>query len=242
MQKRNNTISVVMPVKDEKDNITWTINNIVKYVKPQYEIIVVYDSDKDSTIPVVKKLITKYPNVRLIKNDYGPGVVKATLKGFDEARGNILIMMAADRTDDPKTINIMYQKIIDGYDIVCPTRYSKGGKVVGKITIKSILSRLSGISTPYILGIPTSDLTYSYKMFKKEILKKIKIESKGGFEFAEELLIKAYFSGYKITEVPTLWVDRTYGKSKFKVAAWLPRYLYWYLWGLSQRIKRNWIS
>ncbi|OGM33522.1 hypothetical protein A3D00_00110 [Candidatus Woesebacteria bacterium RIFCSPHIGHO2_02_FULL_38_9] len=242
MQKRNNTISVVMPVKNEKDNITWTINNIVKYVKPQYEIIVVYDSDKDSTIPVVKKLITKYPNVRLIKNDYGPGVVKATLKGFDEARGNILIMMAADRTDDPKTINIMYQKIIDGYDIVCPTRYSKGGKVVGKITIKSILSRLSGISTPYILGIPTSDLTYSYKMFKKEILKKIKIESKGGFEFAEELLIKAYFSGYKITEVPTLWVDRTYGKSKFKVAAWLPRYLYWYLWGLSQRIKRNWIS
>jgi len=231
-----------MPVKNEKDNITWTINNIVKYVKPQYEIIVVYDSDKDSTIPVVKKLITKYPNVRLIKNDYGPGVVKATLKGFDEARGNILIMMAADRTDDPKTINIMYQKIIDGYDIVCPTRYSKGGKVVGKITIKSILSRLSGISTPYILGIPTSDLTYSYKMFKKEILKKIKIESKGGFEFAEELLIKAYFSGYKITEVPTLWVDRTYGKSKFKVAAWLPRYLYWYLWGLSQRIKRNWIS
>ena len=70
----------------------------------------------------------------------------------------------------------------------------------------------------------------------EEILKNIKIESKGGFEFAEELLIKAYFKGYKVCEVPTVWIDRTFGKSKFKLFKWLPKYAYWYLWGIGKRL------
>ena len=74
-------------------------------------------------------------------------------------------------------------------------------------------------------------------MFRKQILDKINIQSKGGFEFAEELLIKSHFQGAKIIEIPTLWVDRKYGKSKFKLITWLPRYLYWYLWGMAQRLK-----
>ena len=229
-------LSIVMPVKDEKENIEWVITEIAKYLKPRHEILVVYDTDTDNTLPVVRRLQKLYANIKIIKNNYGKGVVAATLKGFDKSNGEILVMMAADRTDDVKTLNIMYKKILQGYDIICPTRYSKGGKVVGKTSIKSLLSRLAGTTTPFILNIPTSDLTYSYKMFKKEILKNIKIESKGGFEFAEELLIKAHHLGYKIIEVPTLWIDRTYGKSKFKLMKWLPRYIYWYTWGFKKRI------
>jgi dolichol-phosphate mannosyltransferase len=235
-KKTKDLLSIIAPVKDEKDNIEWTVKNIRKIVKPNYEILIIYDSKDDSTLPVVKKLMKKDKRIFLKRNKKGRGVLNAIKTGFEEAKGNILVMMAVDRTDDPKTINTMHKKIIEGYDMVCPTRYSIGGKVEGKISIKSLLSRISGISTPVLLGIPTSDLTYSYKMFKKEILEDIKIESKGGFEFAEELLIKAHFAGYKITQVPTYWVDRKYGKSKFLLKAWLPRYLYWYFWGIRKRI------
>ena len=239
MYQQKPEISIILPVKNERKNLAWTVDKIRKVVRPKFELIIVYDDEKDNTLPVARKLVSRHRNIRLVRNDFGKGVVNATLKGFNTARGEILVMMAADRTDDPKTLNSMYEKIEQGYDIVCPTRYSKGGRIVSKVTLKSVLSRLSGITTPYLLGIPTSDLTYSYKMFKKEILKSIKIESRGGFEFAEELLIKGYFAGFKVTEVPTFWVDRKYGKSKFKLMKWLPKYIYWYLFGVSQRFKRS---
>jgi dolichol-phosphate mannosyltransferase len=231
-------LSIVAPVKNEKNNIEWTITEIEKYVKPSHEILIIYDSDKDTTLKVAKKLAIKYKNIKLIKNNYGNGVLNATKKGFDLAKGYAVVMMAADRTDDPKTINLMFNKIKAGYDLVCPTRYSKGGKVKGKLNLKSVLSRFAGLSTPYLLGIPTSDLTYSYKMFRKNILNNINIESKGGFEFAEEIVIKSFLNGYKICEVPTEWNDRIYGKSKFKLLNWLPKYIYWYIFGVIGRIKK----
>ena len=235
--KKGTLLSIIIPVKNEQDNIAWTIEKIKRTVTANNEILIIYDSPKDNTLPIVRKLKASNKNLLLIENTKGDGVLNAIKMGITKANGEIIVVMAADRTDDPKIIDKMYQKILAGFDMVCPTRYSKGGKVVGPTNIKSLLSRLSGITTPFLLGIPTSDLTYSYKMFRKQILDKIRIESKGGFEFAEELLIKSHFSGAKIIEIPTLWVDRKYGKSKFKLVTWLPRYIYWYLWGMTMRLK-----
>lgn len=145
--------------------------------------------------------------------------------------------MAADRTDDPETINHMYKKISGGYDIVCPTRYGSGGTVKGPLTVKSLLSRMAGLSTPFVLGIPTTDLTYTFKMFRKNIMNTIHIESEGGFEFSEEMVIKAFAAGYSVAEIPTRWVDRAFGKSKFQLTTWLPGYVYWYIWGIGARVK-----
>ncbi len=233
----NQFLTIIAPVKDEQENIEWTVDRIEKTVTPNHEILIVYDSDKDKTLPVAKKIKKKNKRLRLIKNTKGYGVLNAIKTGINKSRGEIIVIIAVDRTDEPRTINKMYNKILMGYDVVSPTRYSMGGKVIGKNTIKSILSRLAGITTPFLLGIPTSDLTYSFKMFRKSVLNKIKIESMGGFEFAEELIIKSHFAGFKIIEVPTVWIDRKYGKSKFKLASWLPRYIYWYFWGISMRIK-----
>ncbi len=229
-------ISIVAPVKNEKGNLQWSIDKLFQKVHYRFEVIIVYDTDNDNSLPEARRLTKKYKNVKVIKNNLGPGVVNATLKGFKESIGEYLVMMAVDRTDDPCTINSMYEKIQQGYDVICPTRYSKGGKVFGKLSIKSLLSRLSGITTPYLLGIPTSDLTYSYKLFRKNILNEIKVESRGGFEFAEELVIKCFLKGYKICEVPTVWTDRSYGKSKFMLYKWLPKYIYWYVYGIAGRI------
>lgn len=236
LMNKKSFMTIIIPVKDEQDNISWIIEKLEKIVLAIYEVLIIYDSENDKTVPIVKQMSKRYKNLHLLKNIYGYGVLNAIKTGIKKSHGEVLVIMAADRTDDPRTINKMYHKILQGYDVICPTRYSKGGEVIGKISLKSILSKLSGLSAPLFLGVPTSDLTYSFKMFRKRILSEIEIESKGGFEFAEELLIKSHFAGFKIIEVPTIWIDRKYGKSKFMLIAWLPQYIYWYLFGISKRI------
>jgi len=232
-------LSIIIPVYNEADNIGKLINKINKQVTSPHQLILVYDFDEDNTVPVVKKLQKKQKNIRLIKNNVGDcqGVMNAIKTGFKLVKSGAVVVTMADLADEPKTINAMFKKIQQGYDVVCGSRYSKGGKKIGGPIIKSWLSKLSGLLTPIMLGIPTKDVTNAFKMYRKKVLDSIKIESEGGFEIAMEIVIKAHAKGFKITEVPTTWHDRTSGESRFKLIAWLPRYVHWYVWGMRQRLK-----
>lgn len=232
-------ISIIVPVYNEGSNITLFIQALERAIEIKHEIIIVYDFDQDDTVPVAKKLQHKFSNIKLIKNNLGRGLINACKTGFREARGNFIVVMPGDLADDPKTINNMYKLAKQGYDIVCGTRYSKGGKQLGGGLMKTILSKIAGLATPLLLGIPTSDLTNGFKMYRKSLLDKINIESKGGWEFAMEILIKAHFMGFKITETPSTWKERSFGKSKFKLYKWLPGYIYWYSWGIFQRLIKS---
>jgi glycosyltransferase involved in cell wall biosynthesis len=234
---RGELLSIIVPIYNEKKNIRDFFWAVIKYIKCNYELIFVYDFEEDDTLPYIRKHLKNCPRIKLVRNFHGTGVVGAVRTGIKKARGDILIVMAADMTDNPKVIDLMYAKIAEGYDIVAPTRFSKGGIVLGKKDLKSLLSKIAGITTPYILGIPISDLTYSFKMFRGGILKKISINSIGGWEFAEELVIKSYHEGYRIAEIPYTWIDRKRGRSKFKLLKWLPNYIYWYVWGIYKRFK-----
>lgn len=231
-------ISIIVPVYNEGSNIALFLQALEKAVKIKHEVLVIYDFDDDDTIPVVKKLQKKITNIKLIKSNFGPGIINACKTGFLKARGDFIVVMPADLTDDPLTINNMYNKAMKGFDIICATRYSRGGKQIGGKLLKTTMTRIAGITTPLLLGIPTSDLTNGYKMYRKAVMKKIKIQSTGGWEFAMEILIKANLLGLKITETPSTWKERSFGKSKFKLLKWLPRYIYWYEWGIIQRVKK----
>ncbi len=232
-------ISIIVPVYNEGSNIALFIQALERAIKIKHEIIIVYDFDQDDTVPVAKKLQYKFSNIRLIKNNLGRSLINACKVGFEKAKGSFIVVMPGDLADDPKAINNMYRLAKQGYDIVCGTRYSKGGKQLGGGLLKTILSRIAGLTTPVLLGIPTSDLTNGFKIYRKSILDKIDIESKGGWEFAMEILIKAHFMGFKITETPSTWKERSFGKSKFKLLRWLPEYIHWYWWGVSQRIMKK---
>jgi dolichol-phosphate mannosyltransferase len=136
-------------------------------------------------------------------------------------------------------VDSMFEKMNQGYDIVCGCRYMKGGKQVGGPIIKGLLSRLAGNSLHLIAGIPTHDISNSFKMYRKSVLAEIEIESSGGFEIGMEIVVKAFFKGYRITEVPSTWLDRTAGKSRFKLMKWLPGYIRWYLYALTKRLKQG---
>ena len=108
----------------------------------------------------------------------------------------------------------MAGKIEQGYDIVCASRYMKGGVKTGGPLLKSFFSRLVCLSMCWLIKCPTHDITNAFKMYRKEILKNINIES-AGFAVSMQITLKAFFAGYRITELPTTWKGRVVGQSDF---------------------------
>lgn len=229
-------IDIVIPVYNEGGNIVSTLAEIKNKIQTEHKTIIVYDYDNDDTLPVVHGLISNNYPLTLIKNAYGRGVLNAIKTGFAAAKDAAVLVVMADLSDDLAKVDAMYEKMTEGYDIVCGSRYMEGGKQIGGPWLKGTFSRMAGISLYYLAGLPTHDVTNSFKLYKKEVLNSIEIESDGGFELGMEIVIKAFFSGYKISEIPSTWKDRSAGKSKFKLWQWIPKYFHWYLFAIKGRL------
>src|SRR4030095_7490869 len=111
-----------------------------------------------------------------------------------------------------------------------PSRYMPGGKQIGGPKLKGFLSRIAGLTLYHLGGLPTHDPTNSFKAYRKDFLEATPIESEAGFVFGMELTLKAHYGGGCVEEVPTTWLDRTAGESRFKLMKWLPLYLEWFFW------------
>ncbi len=227
-------LHIVIPVYNEKDSIAKTLAEIEKSIKISHDITIVYDFDEDNTIPAVKEYCRENPaaTVQLLKNDYGKGVVNALKKGLHSVKDGACLVVMADFSDDFRVVDAMIEKIEEGYDVVCGSRYMKGGAQIGGPWLKKLMTRTAGISLHILTGIDTHDITNSFKMYSASLLRSITIESTGGFEVGLEILVKAFAMGRKVTEVPSLWRDRTAGESRFRLWAWLPNYLHWYFYAI----------
>ncbi|MHC4499190.1 MAG: glycosyltransferase, partial [Planctomycetota bacterium] len=173
------------------------------------------------------------------KNNHGAGVLNAIKRGFESVDDGVILVSMADLSDDYSKVDEMFRKVNEGHDIVCGSRYIRGGKQIGGPWFKKLLSRIAGVSLYYLIGIPTHDVTNSFKMYTKKVLNDITIESNGGFELSMEIVLKAFVKGYKITEVPSVWRDRSAGGSRFRLCKWLPKYLHWYWFGIKKRFLRR---
>ncbi len=221
-------LHIVIPAYNEAENILGTLDAIDAHVRTPVRIYIVYDFDADTTVPVIRERIKTDDRIHLIKNRYGRGVLNAIKTGFNTVPEGIILVMMADLSDDVTRVDEMVSRMQQGYDLVCGSRYMKGGRQIGGPRLKKTLSRIAGVSLHYLIGIPTHDVTNSFKMYSKKLLDDIRIESNGGFELGMEIAVKAHLNGYRITEVPTTWTDRTSGESRFRLARWLPKYLHWY--------------
>jgi dolichol-phosphate mannosyltransferase len=235
------SLQIIIPVYNEGENIAKTLGEIEDKIATPHTILIVYDFDEDNTIPVAQVMARQRPAMRvsLIKNRYGAGVLNAIRTGFASVADGVVLVVMADSSDDLPVVDRMFEKINQGYDIVCGSRYMKGGKQIGGPIIKGLLSKVAGRSLHIMAGIPTHDISNSFKMYRKSVLTDVTIESRAGFVVGMEIVVKAFFKGYRITEVPSTWLDRTAGKSRFKLMKWLPGYIRWYLYAIMGRIRKG---
>ncbi len=231
-------VSLVVPVFNEKDNIGPFLRDVEAQVAEPHETLIVYDFPEDSTLPAVAALQPPCPSVRLVHNTLGKGVLNALKAGFQASRGDVVIVMMADRSDEPKDVAPMAKLIRDGADVVAGSRYMPGGAQEGGPFVKRMLSRLAGLSLHYLAGLPVRDATNNFRAYSRRVIDEIPVEGQASFALALELTLKAHWRGWRLAEVPTVWHDRTAGQSRFRLFAWLPHYLHWYFLAL----RRAWFG
>ena len=232
------TVDFVMPVYNEGANIARALDEIDRHVTIPKRVLIVHDFDEDDTVPAVRALHLegRFPWAVLHKNDVGRGVVNAVKAGIAASESDVVIVTMADLSDDLSVIPSMVDLIRSGgFDIVCASRYMRGGKQIGGPFLKGLMSRTAGISLFWLGGLPTHDATNAFRAYRREVLLDHPIESTGGFAYSLEITAKAFAAGRKITEVPSVWRDRSAGQSRFKLRAWLPHYLKWYFFALTHR-------
>lgn len=231
-------LALVVPVYNEAENFPRLVAEIERHVPPPFTLYMVYDFEGDTTLPVARELAATRPWLVPVKNDLGRGVINALKAGLAQVRRGPVLVVMGDLSDDLSQVPRLVELYHQGYQVVCPSRYVRGGRQFGGPWLKRTLSRLAGVSLYWLAGLPTHDATNNFRLYDAALVHDLEIESQGGFELALELTAKAHRRGARIAEVPTTWRDRTDGESRFRLVRWLPRYLRWYGYALANRLVR----
>ncbi|EGR27944.1 hypothetical protein IMG5_186300 [Ichthyophthirius multifiliis] len=221
---QNNKYSILLPTYNEKDNLPIVIKllfDMAQYNDLNLEIVIIDDNSPDGTSHVARQLQKIYPKTekRQIILHTRPGKLglgSAYMDGLKCATGNFIILMDADLSHHPKYIPYFINKQAEkNADIVTGTRYKVGGGVYGWDFIRKLTSRVANFLAKTLLGSSYSDLTGSFRLYKKEVIQNIMkdIISKG-YAFQMEIIIRAKNYKYNVEEVPIVFVDRLYGESK----------------------------
>jgi glycosyltransferase involved in cell wall biosynthesis len=232
-----NRVSIVIPAYNEGDHITPVLDRILEAVTLPCEILVVVDDENDNTVDAIGRASVKSAHVRCVVNTYGRGPANAIRFGIDAATAPVAVVTMADGCDDPFQIDELTRLVERGVVVAAASRYARTGQQVGGPWIKSSLSRLAGLSLHYLARVGTRDATNSFKAYSTDFVKAVGIESDRGFEIGIEMVAKARRHRLPVAEIPTIWLDRAFGESNFRLRAWLPRYLKWYFYAYGPRLE-----
>jgi dolichol-phosphate mannosyltransferase len=229
-------LSVVVTAHNEGTAIIPHLNRILEAVQVPTEVLVVYDTVDDTTAPVVEEYAKKDVRVVPTLNTYGKGPARAIKYGIDHAAADVVVVTMADGCDDPSQIEELARLVERGVVVAAASRYMSGGQQVGGPRLKSSLSRLAGVSLWLFCAVGTRDATNSYKAYSKKFVQTVGIDSDAGFEVGIELIAKARRLRLPVAEIPTIWLDRADGQSSFRLKAWLPRYVQWYVFAFGPKL------
>ena len=228
--------TVIIPAYNEGENIVKTIRDLSSLYGDKIDVLVVVDFIEDTTIDYFNTT-EKPDSYKLVVQSYGPGPANAIRYGINQSTTACVTVMMADGSDDIRAINELANLVNRGAAVACASRYMSGGQQIGGQRFKKFLSRSAGMSLFVFAGIGTHDPTNSFKSYSRDFLVNAGIESRSGFEIGIELVAKAHRLRLPVAEIPTIWLDRTNGESRFQVAKWAPKYLRWYFFCFGPKLK-----
>ncbi len=211
-------IIVIIPTYNEVENISRLIDILFKLQLNQLDVLVVDDNSPDGTSELVKKLATENPRIYLIQREGKLGLGTAYVRGFKyaiEHAYDFIVQMDADFSHDPSEIK-NFMSTIANYDLVLGSRYIVGVNVVNWPLSRLLLSYGANLYTRLITQMPIKDSTGGFKCFRRVVLEAIQLDNikSDGYAFQIEMNYKAWKKGFRIKEIPIVFVDRIAGSSK----------------------------
>ncbi len=231
----NKKLSILMPARNEAENLPVTIQKIAVALDAAhvpFEIIVINDHSEDNTAKIIKQISESDPRCKITDNPYLPGYGYAVRRGLEIYKGDAVVIVMADLSDDPQDIVKYYKLICKGNDCVFGTRFCRQAKITGYPPHKLILNRLGNLFIQALFWLPYNDVSNAFKRYSRKVIEGITPLISAHFNLTVEIPLKAIIRGYKWTVVPTNWHGRQKGVSKFKIKEMGSRYLFiiLYLW------------
>lgn len=208
---------IIIPTYNELENIRRIIPDILgRY--DETDILIVDDNSPDGTGVFIEQLTNESDRIKLIKRPGKMGLGTAYIQGFKYALQNgydFIFEMDADYSHDPKEIKNFLDAVRD-HDLVLGSRYKTGVNVINWPMRRLMLSYFANSYTRFVTGLPVRDATGGFKCFRRKVLESIDLDSikSNGYAFQIEMTFKAFKKGFRIIEIPIIFIDRFHGTSK----------------------------
>lgn len=234
---------VIVPTYNERENVARLVDDVLSK-DPRLEMLVVDDGSPDGTGEIVDEIIAVNPRVHILRRPRKMGLGTAYIAGFRwglEQGYDYMFEMDADFSHDPRHLP-EFLHAIESTDLVLGSRYRDGKVTIVNWPInRLLLSYFANVYARFVTGLPIWDGTGGFKCFRREVLQAIdfnKVRS-NGYAFQIEMSFRAWKKGFRIVEVPIVFVDRTEGTSKMsksivREAIWMVWRLRW--WAMTNRL------
>ncbi|UCG60925.1 MAG: polyprenol monophosphomannose synthase [Candidatus Zixiibacteriota bacterium] len=224
---------IIFPTYNERDNIEKIVHAVLP-LDPRIHVLIVDDNSPDGTGEIADRLAREEEKVYVMHRSQKDGLGKAYIAGFHwaiEQEYDFVFEMDADFSHGPEYIKDFLREI-QNYDLVLGSRYISGVNVINWPMSRLLLSYFANVYTRIITGLPVRDATGGFKCFRRKVLETIDLDAvnSSGYSFQIEMSMRAWKKGFKIHEIPIIFVDRIAGSSKMSKK--IMREAIWMVWWL----------
>jgi dolichol-phosphate mannosyltransferase len=222
-------LSIVIPARDEEARVGATVEHLYVELRLhliEHEIVVVDDGSADGTWTALEQAMHRVPTLRPVQNTGEHGFGRAVSFGLDQARGDAMVVMMADESDDCRDVVRYWEVLNEGWDAVFGSRFVRGGGVVDYPQHKLILNRLANLFLRIIFNVPLNDFTNAFKAYRRRTIEGCQPFLSPHFNLTIEIPLKTIVRGYSWTVIPITWRNRRSGVSKLKIREMGSRYLF----------------
>ncbi|HPD25990.1 MAG TPA: polyprenol monophosphomannose synthase, partial [Candidatus Marinimicrobia bacterium] len=225
---------VIIPTYNEKDNIRTVIERL-QALPIELDILIIDDNSPDGTADIVRELQADDPHIFMINRPAKLGLGTAYITGFRwalERDYEYILEMDADLSHNPDDVPRLIQECENGYDLVIGSRYCNGVNVINWPIKRLLLSYGANKYTRMITRMPIMDATAGFKCYRREALAAINLDrvKSSGYSFQIEMHFRVWDAGFKIKEIPIIFIERSEGLSKMsKNIVWEAVFMVWKL-------------